>query len=167
MFDHIHKFNSGIRKRHNLFVWAFVGFKKLEMTQWIEKWLKWIKLILENRFFKCVGGGYFIIINGVGLGQNLQKCEATHWQQIGPTDILNFSSTHAISTPVKLNFWVFHLKLFSASSRGNVISIFWFLCKVCRKMSTYPNAHANTEKWIFDIQYPGNRLDLVLFQMIF
>jgi len=27
------------------------------------------------------------------------------------------------------------------------------------KISTYPNAHANAKKWIFDTQYPRNRFE--------
>ena len=60
---------------------------------------------------------------------------------------------------------VINIKLLSASSLENVIDIkrcwiflriFLSIWKICRKMSTYLNAHANGKKWIFDIKYPGN-----------
>ena len=104
--------------------------------------------------------------------QNLRKCIELYLQQvelIEPWSLFDFSSTHAISTHVKSNFCVvFNIELFSASSRGNVIGIkrcgiflriFLSIWKVCRKMSTYPNAHANAKKGIFDIQYPGNQFE--------
>ena len=101
--------------------------------------------------------------------QNLRKCIELYLQQvelIKLSSLFDFSSTHAISAHVKSNFWVvFNIELFSASSRGNVIGIkrcgiflriFWYMWKVCRMMSTYPNTHAKLKKWIFEIQFPGN-----------
>ena len=76
--------------------------------------------------------------------------------------LFDFTSTHVISAPVIINFWsVFHTKPF-------------FLCrhlwrhwyqkmwnfrskwKVCPGISPYSNAYAKVEKWIFDVQFPGN-----------
>jgi len=37
-----------------------------------------------------------------------------------------------------------------------MLRIFWSLWKVCRRMSTHSNAHANAKKCIFDSQFPGN-----------
>ena len=30
------------------------------------------------------------------------------------------------------------------------------MCKVCRIISTYSNAHAKVKNWVFDVQFPGN-----------
>ena len=40
------------------------------------------------------------------------------------------------------------------SRRGIFLRIFWSILKVCRVMSTYPNAHA--KKWIFNVEFPRN-----------
>ena len=101
--------------------------------------------------------------------QNLRKCIELYLQQvelIKLSSLFDFSSTHAISAHVKSNFWVvFNIELFSASSRGNFIGIkrcgiflriFWYMWKVCRVMSTYPNAYAKAKKLIFHVEFPGN-----------
>ena len=45
--------------------------------------------------------------------------------------------------------------------------IFWFIWKVCRRMSTYPNAHAKVKKSIFNVSSQDIRSILVSFLMIF
>ena len=105
------------------------------------------------------------------MGQNARKCLKLHSQQVElvkPTYWFDFSSTHAISTPVKSIFWtIFRIYLFSASNGAHKIGIkrcgiflriFWYTRKVCRIMSTNSNAHEKIKNWIFDVQFPGNRI---------
>ena len=115
-------------------------------------------LKFSTNFWKCVGGAW------ANPYQKLRNCIKLYLQQVEPiklSKLFDFNLTH-----VKSNFYVvFNIELFP---RRNVIGIkrcgiflriFLSKWKICRKMSTYPNAHANAKKWIFDIQYPGNRFE--------
>ena len=91
---------------------------------------------------------------------------AGHFHTLNKGYLFDFTSTYAISTPVKSFFsTVFRSYLFSASDGGHEIGIkrcgillriFWYMWKVCRMMSTYSNAHANIINWIFDVRFPEN-----------
>ena len=36
------------------------------------------------------------------------------------------------------------------------VRIFWSRSQVCPRMPNYSNAHAELNKWIFEVQFPGN-----------
>ena len=121
---------------------------------------------IPNEFLKMRRWRWYAWAN---CHQNLRKCIELYLQQvelIKLSSLFDFGSTHAISTHVKSNFWVvFNVELFTASSRGNVISIkrceillriFWFMWKACDVMWTYSNAHAKVKNGIFHISFPWN-----------
>ena len=45
---------------------------------------------------------------------------------------------------------------------GILLRIFWCMWKVCRRMSTCPNAHAKVIKWIFELRFPGNWFEFIV-----
>jgi len=47
------------------------------------------------------------------------------------------------------------------------LRIFWYIWKVCRIMSTYPNVYAKVKKLISDVQFPGNCSSLKSLKMFF
>ena len=80
--------------------------------------------------------------------------------------LFDFTSTHAILTPVIFNFWsVFYSLVLPTVTHCHetwtkrlriLVCIFWSGSQVCPRMPTYSNAHAKVEKWIFEVQFPGN-----------
>ena len=105
--------------------------------------------------------------------QNHLQCSSYytgHFHIQNSGNLSNFALTDVILTSVKFIFRAVLLPLlFSASSGTHKISIkrcwtflnsFWYLWKVRRIMSTYPNAHAKVKKLISDVQFPGNQFKL-------
>ena len=80
--------------------------------------------------------------------------------------IYDFILSHGISTPVIFNFRsIFDSYLF-LTAVTLLLKDVKFSCasfdiwEDCRILSTYPDAYAKVQKWIFDIQFPGNWFEL-------
>ena len=109
-------------------------------------------LKISLRFWNCVGCGH---MRGYFFSQNHPmsiSCYALHFDMRNWGYLFDFTSTHAISTPVIFNFRsVFYSELFSAVSGTLKISIkmfqiqrriFWEWSQNFRRLPTYGFAHA-------------------------
>ena len=78
----------------------FWGYQNFDQIPWeIDLWK--FRLFFENAYHLC----WWRLFAWVIFGQNVRKCLKLHFQQVEmvkPTDLFDFNSTHAISTPVNI-----------------------------------------------------------------
>ena len=101
--------------------------------------------------------------SGIRNRQNFFLWAIFLFSRVG-NESVNYADLLGIPSPVKSIIGQFFVHIFFQRQTAPIrlvlkdvkLRIFWSMRKVCRTISTYPNAHAKVQNWIFDVQFPGN-----------